>query len=387
MSPALQQRALASFVGAFDSTPTTLVQAPGRVNLIGEHTDYNQGFVLPCAIDFHTVVAARARSDQRVRVVASDFGHATDEFRLDQPIEHKLRPEWANYVRGVFAELVARGLPLQGMNLAIAGDVPRGAGLSSSASLEVALARTAQALMGWTALTPTDLALIAQRAENDFVGCQCGIMDQLISARGQAGHALLIDCRDLSLRAVPLPADAAVLIVHSHVQRGLVDSHYNLRREQCQAAATALGLPSLRDLSAAHLAAEAGRLDDTVRRRAQHVVSENARTLQAAEAFEHGDLPALGRLMAESHRSMRDDFEITVPAIDRLVEILQSAIGDAGGARMTGGGFGGCAVAVLPAQRVPEVVEAVERHYRSPEGRAGTVHVTSAVDGAQVMSP
>lgn len=386
MSPALQQRALASFVGAFDSTPTTLVQAPGRVNLIGEHTDYNQGFVMPCAIDFHTVVAARPRADRRVRVVASDFGHATDEFRLDQPIEHRARPEWANYVRGVFAQLLAQGLPLQGMNLAIAGDVPRGAGLSSSASLEVALARTAQALMGWSTVTPTDLALIAQRAENDFVGCQCGIMDQLISARGQAGHALLIDCRDLSLRPVPLPADTAVLIVHSNVQRGLVDSHYNLRREQCQAAAAALGAASLREVSQSHLDAQGHTLDDTLHRRARHVITENARTLQAAQAFEQGDLPALGQLMAASHRSMRDDFEITVPAIDRLVEILQSAIGDTGGARMTGGGFGGCAVAVLPARQVPEVVEAVERHYRSPEGRAGTVHVTTPVDGAQVVA-
>ncbi len=382
MSP-LYDRVTAAFQQAFGAEPARMVRAPGRVNLIGEHTDYNDGFVLPCAIDYQTLVAALPRQDGRLRVVAADLGHEVDEFRLDAPIPVHTEAPWANYVRGVAEMLRQRGAPLQGADLAIAGDVPQGAGLSSSASLEVAVAHALSTLQG-LGLSPTDTALLAQRAENDFVGCQCGIMDQLISARGQAGHALLIDCRSLETRPVPLPAGLAVMIVHSRVARGLVDSAYNERRRQCEAAARHHGVKALRDLDLAALEAGAAGLDPLVLRRARHIVTENQRTLDAADALATGDLPRLGELMAASHASMRDDFQITVPAIDRLVEIAQAAIaqqGGQGGARMTGGGFGGCIVALMPQAAVPAVRSAIEGGYRSPAGDAPWVWVCHACDG------
>ena len=382
MKTGMEQRLLAAFVNAFDAAPTLWAQAPGRVNLIGEHTDYNDGFVLPCAIDAGTLLALHPRSDGVVRVLATDYGRAVDEFRVDQPITRNEHKPWANYVRGVLSVMQERGLPLQGANVAIAGDVPRGAGLSSSASLEVAVAQAWQLMMNDTALTPTDLALIAQRAENAFVGCQCGVMDQLISARGEAGHALLIDCRSLQTTAVPMPEGAVVVIVESAIKRGLVDSAYNERRQQCEAAAHHLGLKALRDADLALLQARAGGLDEVTHRRAHHVITENQRTLQAADALKRGDLQHLGELMAQSHESMRADFEITTPAIDQLAQILRDAIGSEGGARMTGGGFGGCVVAVMPAKRVDAARTAVESQYRSPSGERGTVHVCHASAGA-----
>ena len=380
----LRQRVEASFAAAFDATPQAVVRAPGRVNLIGEHTDYNDGFVLPCAINYETLVAGRLRDDQRVRVVAADYGNAIDEFRLDAPITPRTDLPWANYVRGVVKMLLEHGLPLRGADLAIAGDVPQGAGLSSSASLEVAVAQTFKTLQGLAALSPIDIALLAQRAENEFVGCQCGVMDQLVAACGQAGHAVLIDCRSLQVRAVKLPADAAVMVVHSRVSRGLVDSEYNSRRAQCEAVSRFFGVKALRDLSLDTLVAQSNELDPLLRR-ARHVVTENQRTLAAADALASGDLRRMGVLMAQSHASMRDDFEITVPAIDQLVSIAQRAIGSEGGeggARMTGGGFGGCIVALLPRARVAAVRDAIATHYRAPSGVPAIVYVCDAAAGA-----
>jgi galactokinase len=358
-------RAQRAFEEAFGAAPDLLVQAPGRVNLIGEHTDYNDGFVLPCAIDLGTAVAARARSDAMVDTVAADYGDERDSIAVDGPITHV--GGWRDYVRGVAVMLQGEGLE-RGADLAVSGDVPKGAGLSSSASLEVAVARTL-AHLGGLAIDPTRIAQLAQRAENEFVGCSCGIMDQLVSARAQAGHALLIDCRTLECRPVPMPPGLAVIVIHSRIERGLVDSAYNERREQCERAARHYGVPALRDLDEAAL--EAGRegLDDVTFRRARHVVTENGRTLAAADALASGDLARLGELMARSHASMRDDFEITLPAIDRLVEIAAGAIGREGGARMTGGGFGGCIVALAPEAAVERVRTAVARDYRSPEGK------------------
>jgi galactokinase len=377
----MEQRLLAAFVNTFDGAPSLWVRAPGRVNLIGEHTDYNDGFVLPCAIDAGTLLAIRPRSDAVVRVLATDYGRAVDEFRTDQPITRNERRPWANYVRGVLSVMQERGLKLPGAHIAIVGDVPRGAGLSSSASLEVAVAQAWQ-LMAGLPLTPTDLALIAQRAENVFVGCQCGVMDQLVSARGEAGHALLIDCRSLQTTPVPLPAGAVVMIVESAIKRGLVDSAYNERRQQCETAARHLGVKALRDADLALLQARSSGLDAVTHRRARHVIAENQRTLQAADALRNGQLQRLGLLMAQSHESMRTDFEITTPAIDRLAQILREAIGSEGGARMTGGGFGGCVVALMPAECVDAARAAVDRQYRSPTGERGTVHVSRASAGA-----
>lgn len=385
MTRALNQTVTQGFRTAFSYAPSHLVQAPGRVNLIGEHTDYNDGFVLPCAINFGTVIAASPRPDPVVRVLAVDYRNEIDEFRLDQPILALAEGAWPNYVRGVVKYLQAHGLPLQGADLVIAGDVPQGAGLSSSASLEVAVAQTFKTLQDFSELKPTDMALIAQRAENLFVGCNCGIMDQLVSARGQAGCALLIDCRSLTTQTVPLPSELAVVIVHSRIRRGLVGSEYNTRRLQCEAAARHFGVSALRDLSLDRLQANAGDLDATVLRRARHIVTENQRTLDAAEALAIGDLRRMGHLMAASHDSMRDDFEITVPAMDHLVEVLQTAIGDSGGARMTGGGFGGCAVALMPLEKVESVRLAVTGNYRSPTGEPGTVYVCRASAGTGLV--
>ncbi|MFK3737816.1 galactokinase [Massilia sp. TN1-12] len=386
MSETLISRTRAAFESAFGAAPALVVQAPGRVNLIGEHTDYNGGFVLPCAIDYRTVIAARPRADRIVRVAAADYGGAIDEYALDAPIERRDDAMWANYVRGVVRELQRRGLPLSGMDMAIAGDVPQGAGLSSSASLTVAVGRLFATLPGMDALTPIETALAAQHSENDFVGTQCGNMDQIISACGVEGHALLIDCRSLETRPVEIPAGAAIMILHSHVKRGLVDSEYNTRRQQCEAAARHFGVPALRDVDPAMLAERGAGLDEVTFKRARHVVTEDARVLQATEALAAGDLARMGRLMAESHASMRDDFEITVPPVDRLVEIVAGVVGERGGVRMTGGGFGGCIVAVVPEDLVEPVRETVLRDYRAPGGEQSTIYVCRAAAGAGVVS-
>ena len=389
MTDTLKARTADALQSAFGHAPDLWVQAPGRVNLIGEHTDYNDGFVLPCGIDYRTVIAVKARDDRLVRVIAADYGHGLDTFDLDAPIAPHPTLQWANYVRGtvkMLAEhLAPLGLSLRGADLAIAGNVPQGAGLSSSASLEVAVGQAFKAMLGLDqhgGVTQTDLALIAQRAENRFVGVNCGIMDQLISARAEAGHALLIDCRSLGAQPVHLPDAVAVMIVHSRVKRGLVGSEYNTRRAQCEAAARHYGVPALRDVDTAQLERDRGALEDVVYRRARHIVTENARTVDAAEALAAGDLVRLGELMAASHASMRDDFEITHPAIDRLVDIAQQAVGREGGARMTGGGFGGCIVVLLPDARIPDVQAAIEAAYRSPDGEPPTIWTSHAATGA-----
>lgn len=387
MTSPLVSTLTAQFKRMYARDPGLLVQAPGRVNLIGEHTDYNGGFVLPCAIDFHTLVAVSGRQDRWVRVAAMDFDGQMDEFSLDGPILPSVDKPWANYVRGVVQIMLAQGLPLCGAEMAILGNVPQGAGLSSSASLEVAVAKAFKSLCGINHLSPTDLALIGQRAENQFVGCQCGIMDQLISARGQRGHALLIDCRNLLTQAVPMPTDVAVMIIHSRIQRGLVESEYNIRRAQCEKAARHYGVTALRDLDFQQLQLGAAGLDDVSYRRARHVVTENQRTLDSANALASNDMTLMGQLMAQSHQSMCDDFQITVPALDALVTIAQIAIGADGGARMTGGGFGGCVVALVPVEKVPKVRHAIETNYRAPNGESAHVNVCTPSEGASAWSP
>ena len=378
---ALLDRVQSAFVQRFARPPAAFIRAPGRVNLIGEHTDYNDGFVLPCAIDFQTLIAAAPRTDRQVRVLALDIDGQEDRFSLDTPIAHSAERPWANYVRGMVHMLMARGHAMGGVDMVITGDVPQGAGLSSSASLEVAVGQTFKHLYQLDTLTHTELALVAQRAENDFVGCKCGIMDQLISAQGVENHALLIDCRSLGTLAVPMPADMAVVIVHSHVKRGLVDSEYNTRRQQCESAARHYGVKALRDVSEVQLVQARGELDDLIFRRARHIVTENQRTLDAAKALAANDIATMGRLMAASHASMRDDFAITVPPIDQLVDILQAVIGSAGGARMTGGGFGGCVVALMPNTLVEAARQAVLEQYTAPAGEKATVYVCHAQAG------
>ncbi len=381
-------RAVSAYVSKFGAQPEMVIRAPGRVNLIGEHTDYNDGFVLPCAIDRDTVAAIGAADNGQINVVAADFANdlydAADHFDPASPIERSTH-EWANYVRGVAKFLAAKGCPLIPVNIAIAGDVPLGSGLSSSASLEIAVGRALAEMAGYD-IAPSDLALLAQAAENQFVGCACGIMDQLISACGVDGHALLIDCRSLECTPVSLPSGVAVIIAHSGVRHAHAGGEYNDRRAQCEAAARHYGVAALRDLSAEALEARRAGLDDVSFRRARHVVTENARTTAAARALRSGDLVQLGTLMAASHASMRDDFEITVPAVDRLAQIMAAPLNGNGGARMTGGGFGGCVVGVVPPDMVQTVTDAITQHYRTPDGALADVFVCKAAIGASRIS-
>ncbi|CAI1050676.1 Galactokinase [Serratia ficaria] len=378
----LKQHTHRIFTEHFGYAPALTIQAPGRVNLIGEHTDYNDGFVLPCAIDYQTLIACAKRDDRQIRAIAADYDNQQDLFSLDDPIVRHPTQRWSDYVRGVVEHLQSRNPDFGGADLVIAGDVPQGAGLSSSASLEVAVGQALQALYALP-LDGVALALNGQEAENRFVGCNCGIMDQLISALGQRDHALLIDCRTLSTRAVSVPDNIAVVIINSNVKRGLVDSEYNTRRRQCEEAARFFGVKALRDVSPELFFSIQHELDPIVAKRARHVITENDRTLAAADALAAGDMPLMGRLMAESHASMRDDFEITVPPIDRLVEIVKAIVGDRGGVRMTGGGFGGCVVALMPQALVEPVRAAVAREYPlQTDGLRETFYVCKASQGA-----
>ena len=360
----LRERTAHGFARHYGHAPTGVVFAPGRVNLIGEHVDYNDGLVLPMPIRLGTAVAWSA-AEGGIDAVALDLGAAADRFTIGtdnapQP------PDWRAYVRGMAACLGEAGFALAGARLAIAGNLPRGAGLSSSASLCIAIGRALAAAGGIDTPEPRLLAKAAQHAEHRWAGVHCGIMDQMAIAAGEPGAALLLDCRDLAARPVPLPGDWAVLIVQSGVRRELVDGHYNQRRTACEAAAAALGLTSLRDATLAGIAASALAAD--LGKRARHVVSEIARTSAAVTAIERGDLHEFGELLRASHASLRDDFEVSVPQVDRLVECLNTAIGPAGGARMTGGGFGGAAVAVLAASEIERVSAAVRDSYRCPDG-------------------
>lgn len=369
------------FEEKFGYAATHVIQSPGRVNLIGEHTDYNDGFVLPCAINYQTVISCAKRDDNIVRVIAADYDNQEDSFSLDDAILKHGTLQWANYVRGVVKHLQLRDKSFGGADLVISGNVPQGAGLSSSASLEVAVGKTFQQLYNLP-LDGVQLALNGQEAENQFVGCNCGIMDQLISSLGKKDHALLIDCRNLATRAVSIPENAAVVIINSNFKRTLVGSEYNTRREQCEAGAHFFGKKALRDVTLDEFNAAASDLDPVVAKRVRHILTENIRTLEAADALAKGDLVRMGQLMAESHASMRDDFEITVPQIDTLVDIVKAAIGEQGGVRMTGGGFGGCIVALVPQELVPVIEQAVAREYQAKTGIKETFYVCKASAGA-----
>ncbi|BBQ84777.1 TPA: galactokinase [Kluyvera ascorbata] len=377
----LKERTQALFAEKFGYPATHVIQAPGRVNLIGEHTDYNDGFVLPCAIDYQTVISCSPREDRTVRVIAADYDNESDTFSLDAPIVSHETQQWSNYVRGVVKHLQKRDNAFGGADLVISGNVPQGAGLSSSASLEVAVGTVFQQLYHLP-LDGAQIALNGQEAENQFVGCNCGIMDQLISALGKKDHALLIDCRTLGTKAVSMPEGVAVVIINSNFKRTLVGSEYNTRREQCETGARFFQRAALRDVTVDEFNAVAHELDPVVAKRVRHVLTENARTVEAAAALEKGDLLRMGQLMAESHASMRDDFEITVPQIDTLVDIVKATVGEQGGVRMTGGGFGGCIVALIPETLVPAVKQAVAEQYEAKTGIKETFYVCKPSQGA-----
>lgn len=380
----LIQNVKASFEQVLGYKATHIIQAPGRVNLIGEHTDYNDGFVLPCAIDYQAVVAASMRDDQLVRVVCVDYGNAIDEFDLTKEITFQEGKMWANYIRGVVKCLLQIGYPIKGVDISVSGNVPQGAGLSSSAALEVVIGQTFKELFKLE-LSQSDIALIGQQAENEFVGCNCGVMDQMISAEGREYHAMLLDCRSLETKAVPIPEDLAVVIINSNKKRGLVDSEYNTRRDQCEEAARIFGVKALRDVNIEEFEKRKSELDDVVAKRARHVITENMRTCEAAKALSSNNIKRLSELMAESHASMRDDFEITVDEIDKLVEMVREVIGDKGGVRMTGGGFGGCIVALVQIELVETVKKTVESRYELETGLKESIYICKAKEGAGLV--
>jgi galactokinase len=362
-----------------------LFRAPGRVNLIGEHTDYNGGFVLPLAIDCEAVVAAAPREDRRVEVYSLNRDEAAS-FDLDNPGERR-RGLWLDYVEGVARALESRGVKLRGAELLILSDVPVGAGLSSSAALEVAAGLALSEVSGQR-VDPVQLALAGQQAEHTYVGTMCGIMDQFVAALGQEGHALLIDCRALAATPVPLDTTSvAVVITDTGVKHDLSTSAYNERREECEQGVRLLGqyldgVVQLRDVSVADFERYAERLPEVVRRRCRHVVTEDARTLEAADALRRGRLEDLGRLMRSSHESLRDDYEVSCAELDFLAETAWS-LACVVGSRMTGGGFGGSTVSLVRRDALEDFRREITAKYEERFNNAPTVYVSDAGGGAR----
>ncbi|HJR07473.1 MAG TPA: galactokinase [Pyrinomonadaceae bacterium] len=366
-----------------------LFRAPGRVNLIGEHTDYNEGFVLPMAIDRDTLVAARRREGRRVRIYSLNVGeHA--EFDLDHAGERE-RGIWLDYIEGVARALERRGVRLQGADLALASDVPVGAGLSSSAALEVSTGLALAAVSG-VEVDRVELALAGQEAEHTYVGAKVGIMDQFIAAMGRARHALLIDCRSLQTEAVPIDTSRTVVaICDTRVKHDLATSEYNTRRAECEQGVEILRqagsytheeVRALRDIDEDDLRRYEHLLPKIIRRRCRHVVTENKRTLEAAEALKANFLEEMGRLMYMSHESLRDDYEVSCAELDEMVRIART-LGDAVlGARMTGGGFGGCTVNLVRRDALETFSETITREYTRSTGLAPNIYVSEAGDGA-----
>jgi galactokinase len=379
---ALEQRFVRLFGG-----PSQTYQAPGRVNLIGEHTDYNDGFVMPAAIGFYTLASVAPRRDRKLVIHSENYSEQV-EFDLDH-LPATRAGHWSDYVIGVVKMLLRSGKKLEGVNLLVEGTVPQGAGLSSSASIEVVVG---YALLDLTApasdqntIDRTNLALLCQQAENEFVGARCGIMDQFVSSHGRRGQALLLDCRSLEYRMLPLPDGTALAICNTMVKHSIAKGEYNQRRAECEAGVRGLSkcLPNvqaLRDVTPKDLEACGHELSDVVRRRCRHVIGENARVLEAAAALEGRDLQAFGKLMLESHRSLRDDFEVSCSELDRMVELAEQAEG-VYGARMTGGGFGGCTIALVQADCVEAFQRTVREGYDRSTGCRPEIYICSAADG------
>lgn len=370
-----------AFERIYAGKPAFVVRAPGRVNLIGEHTDYNDGFVFPMAIDSGVWIALRPREDHKVVIQSLDFNETITFDLLQLKAEKPVKP--AEYMKGVAWALMQAGYALNGFEGCMQGNVPIGAGLSSSAALEVATARAFAVVSGFT-WDAARMAQLSQKAENEWVGMNCGIMDQMISAAGKAGSALLIDCRTLEFEAAPIPSNAVVVVLDTSTRRGLVDSAYNERRAQCEAAARFFGVKALRDVSVERLLAEGSGLDQVTFRRARHIVTENARTLEAKQAMQADDAAWLGRLMKASHASLRDDFEVSSPALDTMVDLANDFRG-CYGARMTGAGFGGCAVALVDRNQAERFVDYISPAYRHATGNDPQIYVTQPAEGASVV--
>jgi galactokinase len=368
-------------------TAANIYRAPGRVNLIGEHTDYNDGFVLPAAIEFYCWAAAAARKDGKL-VIYSENVNETVEASFDflTPLGKK---HWANYALGVARALGQAGMSLTGANIYVAGEVPLGAGLSSSAAIEVAVGF---ALLGVSGLdiARTELAQLCQKAENEFVGARVGIMDQFVSCHGRASHALLLDCRSLKHEFVKLPANVQLVICNTMVRHEVASGEYNARRAECEEGVRILQkafpeIRALRDVALPQLEAHRLNLSPTVFARCRHVITENARVKSAVEAFGRGDIKTLGPLMQDSHRSLRDDYEVSCKELDLMVEIATAQAGLIG-ARMTGGGFGGCTINLVESAAVSDFKRRVAEEYSAQTGLTPEIYVSPASEGAQQMA-
>jgi len=368
------------FADRYRRAPAGAASAPGRVNLIGEHTDYNDGFVLPIAIDRCTLAAFAPADGRRINLASMQQEGSDAGFDLDATIE-KGSPKWANYPKGVAAGLADAGVELVAMDILFDSDVPIGGGLSSSASLEVSAALAMLSAAG-SEIDDYRLAQICQKAEHEFAGTPCGIMDQAISVMGQPGRALLLDCRDGGARQIPFDnPELVVLVADTKVKHDLTDGGYAARRDQCYSAAAKLGVKMLRDADADMVSAAADKLTDKELTRARHVVSEIDRTLGAVSAMEAGDYAAFGKLMYASHASLRDDYEVSCRELDAIVDHAAELQG-VYGARMTGGGFGGCAIVLAQADRGDDIAAAITEKYTARFGHPCVIFATRAAAGA-----
>jgi galactokinase len=383
----LSARVSTDFANSFGRPPRWIVAAPGRVNVIGEHTDYNDGFVLPMAIEFFAVMAADRSSDGKnvVRIHSSSDAEPA-VIDLSAPLQAG-KPKWSNYPRGVLAGFLARGTNPGGLDVVLHSTVPLGGGLSSSAALEVCTATLVEAVSG-KQIDPVEKALLCQKAEHEFAGVPCGIMDQFISVMGRKDHLLLLDCRSRKTELVPMRDPAVeLLIANTNVKHELGSGQYAKRRAQCEAAAQLLGVPSLRDASAEALERVKSKMEEVVFRRARHVIGEIERTVQAAGRVRASDWPQVGELMYASHRSLRDDYEVSCAELDALVEIAES-IGLPGGVfgcRMTGGGFGGCVVALVKSDAVAAISKKLGADYKKKTGMDATIFGSRPAAGASVI--
>ena len=378
------ERIAATYQQQFGQAPELLVSAPGRVNLIGEHTDYNDGFVLPVAIDKKIIIGGSRRADDVVRLYSLNFGEF-QEFSISSLVKQNT---WSDYVKGVVSELLQDGHHLRGFNAVLEGNVPRASGLSSSAAIEVASAFF-MAQMFQLSMSGEEMAKLCQRAENRFVGVNCGIMDQFISRLGKLGHALLIDCRDLRYQLVPFEVEGcSIVMCNSNVKRQLVDSAYNERRSQCEEGARLLkatlpAIAALRDVTSAQLHAHAALLPPLTFQRCRHVVTENERVTQAVEALNANNIVRFGELLNQSHESLRDDYQVSCKELDMLVELARSVNGTIG-SRMTGAGFGGCTVSLVKDSAVETFRQVIVEKYKERTGITADVYISKAEDGARV---
>jgi galactokinase len=374
------------FQRMFEAKPGLRVVAPGRVNLIGEHTDYNDGFVMPIAIQFAVTILAGPRDDGQIHLVSADFGQKT-AFAAGGPVERDPGRRWSDYEKGVVSEYLKLGHVPRGANLLIHGDIPMASGLSSSAAIEVATAVALRSLNGF-AIDDLDLVKLCQKAENDFVGMKCGIMDQFVSCLGRAGHALFLDCRSLDYRLTPFPGDRySVVILNTKMKRELTGSEYNERRSQCEEGVRLLrkalpGIRALRDVSIEDFEKHAGSLPEMVSRRCRHVVSENQRVLDFVEALPRSDEGKIGGLLLDSHESLKNLFEVSCPELDLMVDLAMSVQGVIG-ARMTGAGFGGCAIAVVKKGNEDALRSRVMESYPKKTGIEPEVYASNPSDGAK----